>query len=159
MPSGTFPPPDEAIAELESRELLLPVRGVEPTDLYDSFDDPRGGGRVHEAMDIMAERGTPVYAVEDGRIARLDPLQRGGGTTVYQLDPDERFVYYYAHLERFADGLEEGVRVERGQVIGYVGSTGNAAAHAPRLHFAIHRATEPDRWWEGEAINPFGLWR
>lgn len=145
------------VAELREKHLTLPVEGVERDALYDSFDDPRSGGRTHEAIDIMAPRGTPVFAVEDGTIARLDDSQGGGGIVIYQYDPDRRFVYYYAHLETWVEGLEEGDRVGRGQVIGYVGTTGNAPPDAPHLHFAITVLDERGRWWGGTPIDPFGL--
>ncbi|MDX1661598.1 MAG: M23 family metallopeptidase [Gemmatimonadota bacterium] len=145
------------VDELRERHLTLPVEGVDRERLVDTFDDPRSGGRIHRAIDIMAPRGTPVFAVEDGTIARLDDSQAGGGIVVYQYGPERRYVYYYAHLEKWSDGLEEGVRVGRGQVIGYVGSTGNAPADAPHLHFAITVADEDGRWWGGTPVNPFGL--
>lgn len=149
---------DPSLVEaLRERHLTLPVEGIDREALYDSFDDPRSGGRTHRAIDIMAPRGTPVFAVEDGTIAKLDDDQGGGGTVVYQYDPERRFVYYYAHLESWAEGLEEGARVGRGQVIGYVGTTGNAPPGAPHLHFAITVLDEEGRWWGGVPIDPFGL--
>ncbi len=102
----------------------------------------------------MAARGTPVLAVEDGRIAKLFRSVLGG-ITIYQYDPGERFAYYYAHLDRYADGLAEGAEVRRGQVIGYVGSTGNAPANAPHLHFTIFRLGPKREWWKGEAVDPY----
>jgi len=133
--------------------LALPVKGIRPTELYDSFSDKRSGGRRHEAIDIIADLNTPVLAARDGRIARLENNPRGG-LSIYQLDPREQFVYYYAHLAGYAGGLEEGDSVRRGQVIGRVGQSGNA--QTPHLHFAILRV-EPGRWWSGEAINPYPL--
>ena len=118
---------------------------------------PRGGRR-HEAIDILAPRGTPVKAVEDGRIARLF-FSKAGGTTIYQFDPTERFCYYYAHLDRYADGLRENDQVRRGQVIGYVGTTGNAPKNTPHLHFAVFRLNAEKRWWEGTPIDPYDLLR
>lgn len=143
--------------DLRDRHLTLPVEGVDRDRLHDSFDDPRSQGRVHRAIDIMAPRGSPVFAVENGTVARLDDSQAGGGIVVYQYDPGRTYVYYYAHLEKWADGLEEGDRVGRGQVIGYVGTTGNAPPDAPHLHFAITLADADGRWWNGVPINPFGL--
>jgi murein DD-endopeptidase MepM/ murein hydrolase activator NlpD len=122
--------------------------------LTSSFHDERGGGRQHEAIDILAPRNTPVRAVESGTIARLFQSQ-AGGITIYQFDPSERFCYYYAHLERYADGLQEGQRVSRGQIIGYVGVSGNAPKDTPHLHFAIFRLTPAKRWWEGTPVDPF----
>ena len=148
------PPPSEA---LEGRDLLLPVVGVRPEQLTRQFNDPRGGRR-HEAIDILAPRGTPVLAVEDGRVARLF-VSRAGGITIYQFDPTEQFCYYYAHLDRYADGLREKDQVRRGQVIGYVGTTGNAPPNTPHLHFAIFRLNAEKRWWEGTPIDPYDLLR
>src|SRR4029453_19040833 len=124
------PPPPEA---LEGRALLVPADGVGADNLVRSFADARGG-RKHEALDILAPRNTPVKAVEGGKIARLF-YSKAGGITVYQFDPTEQYCYYYAHLERYADGLVEGQSVQRGQVIGYVGVSGNAPKDAPHLHF------------------------
>ena len=116
------------------------------------------GGRVHNAIDIMAPRGTPVLAVADGRIEKLF-LSKPGGRTIYQFDPTEQWSYYYAHLQRYAPGLAEGDHVKRGEVIGYVGSTGNASADAPHLHFGIYRLGEEKRWWTGTPVNPYPLLR
>ena len=146
-------PPDA-----DGRELVMPVDGVAPDDLHDSFFDVRSGKRPHEALDIMAPRGTPVRAVRDGRIEKLFQSV-AGGLTVYQFDPSETYTYYYAHLDRYADGLEEGRMVKQGEVIGYVGSTGNASPAAPHLHFAIFRLTPVRRWWHGEPLNPYPLLR
>lgn len=150
-PAGPFA---DDLAELRRRRLTVPVEGVTRGELLDTFDDPRGGSRTHLAIDIMAPRGRPVVAVEDGTVARLFQ-SNAGGITIYQFGPDGRFAYYYAHLERYARGLEEGEPVRRGQVIGYVGTSGNAPADAPHLHFAIFRLTPDKRWWEGAPINPF----
>lgn len=140
---------------LRDRDLLMPVDGVDRDDLRDTFFDKRGGGRMHEALDIMAPRHTPVYAVEDGTIAKLFNSHGGGGITVYQFDRSGEYCYYYAHLDRYADGLREGQQVRRGQTIGYVGSSGNASASTPHLHFGIFRLTAEKRWWKGEPINPY----
>ena len=137
--------------------LLVPVEGIEPTRLHDTFEDARGGGsRVHEALDIMAPRGTPVLAATGGTIEKLFTSD-AGGLTIYQFGPRREHVYYYAHLDRYAAGLEEGKTVERGEVIGYVGSTGNANEDAPHLHFAIFVLGPEKRWWQGTAINPYPL--
>ena len=157
-PPVTAPPISPAVTqalieELRSRQLEFPVQGISPEKMVDSFDDPRTG-HIHEAADIMAPRNTPVRAVETGTIARL-LINASGGITVYQLDPSERFVYYYAHLERYVDGLREGQKVDRGQVIGYVGTSGNAPRGAPHLHFAIFRVVDSRQWWTGAAINPY----
>ena len=141
----------------EPTALLLPVQGLKASDLHDTFDEGRDGDkRGHEAIDIMAPRGTPVLAADDGRIAKLF-LSEPGGITIYQFDPSGQFAYYYAHLERYADGLTEGQSVRRGSVIGYVGSSGNASPDAPHLHFALFRLGPDKQWWKGEPINPFGF--
>ena len=137
--------------------LLIPVRGVRPVELQDTFTDARGGGsRSHQALDIMAPRGTPVLAATAGRIEKLfDSAQ--GGLTIYEFDKARERAYYYAHLDRYADGLAEGREVDAGEVIGYVGSTGNASEDAPHLHFAIFELGPEKKWWEGTPINPFPL--
>jgi murein DD-endopeptidase MepM/ murein hydrolase activator NlpD len=144
-------------AELLSKDLLLPVDGVRGGDLHPSFSEARGE-RAHEAIDILAPRGTPVRAVDAGRIVKLFVSERGG-TTVYQFDPTERYCYYYAHLDRYADHLTEGQDVRRGEIIGYVGTSGNAPPDTPHLHFAIFRLGPEKRWWEGEPIDPYSLLR
>jgi murein DD-endopeptidase MepM/ murein hydrolase activator NlpD len=116
----------------------------------------RGSTHNHEAIDIMAPRNTPVLAVEDGTIARLFE-SNAGGTTVYQFDPSTTYVYYYAHLERYADGLRQGNHVQREQVLGYVGTSGNAPKDTPHLHFAIFRLTEKKQWWHGSPIDPYAV--
>jgi peptidoglycan LD-endopeptidase LytH len=138
---------------LASRAMIVPVQGVARSALRDNFDERRGQ-RAHRALDIMAPRGTPVLAVDDGKVAKLFRSD-AGGITVYQYDRDERFVYYYAHLDRYAKDLAEGQVVRRGQVLGYVGSTGNAPPDAPHLHFAIFRLGADKRWWTGTAVNPY----
>lgn len=136
--------------------LLVPVRGVEARQLSDTFTQSRGEGRRHDAIDILAPRGTPVLAVADGRIEKLF-LSKPGGRTIYQFDPTGRVAYYYAHLDAYAPLLSEGTQVKRGQVIGYVGSTGNASPEAPHLHFAIFLLGPEKRWWQGTAVNPYPL--
>lgn len=151
-------PGDTAI--LAARALTIPVQGVRADQLSDTYTDARAGGaRRHDAIDIMAPAGTPVLAVEDGRIAKLFFSQGGGGITIYQFDPGEQYAYYYAHLERYADGLQEGQAVRRGQLIGYVGSSGNASPSAPHLHFAIFKLGPEKQWWKGEALNPYPVLR
>jgi murein DD-endopeptidase MepM/ murein hydrolase activator NlpD len=146
-----------ALADLRARHLLIPVAGVEPGDLRSSFAEARSGGRTHEAIDILAPRNTRVRAVEDGTIEKLFE-SRAGGLTIYQFDPQERYAYYYAHLERYAPGLEDGDAVKRGDLIGYVGTSGNAPPDAPHLHFAIFELTDQRRWWQGDPIDPFQVW-
>jgi murein DD-endopeptidase MepM/ murein hydrolase activator NlpD len=155
----TIGPEPTSPAELVDRDLLMPVEGVDRSTLTRQFADARGSGsRRHEAIDILSPRNTPVRAVEDGGIARLF-YSNPGGITIYQFDPSERYSYYYAHLERYADGLKEGDRVRKGQVIGYVGTSGNAPKDTPHLHFAIFRLTEARRWWEGTPIDPYDVLR
>ena len=154
--AGAHASPSGDVADLRGRLLTLPVQGVRAEQLTDTFEQGRAGRR-HEALDIMAARGTPVVAVEDGRIAKLF-TSKPGGLTVYQFDPDRRYAYYYAHLDRYADGLREGASVRRGQVIGYVGSTGNANPDAPHLHFAIFRLGPLKQWWTGLPVNPYSAW-
>ena len=136
--------------------LLIPVQGKVASDLSDTFTDARSQGRSHDAIDIMAAAGTPVLAVADGQVEKLFYSERGG-ITIYQFEPSGKYAYYYAHLQRYADGLAEKQAIKRGQVIGYVGSTGNASADAPHLHFAIFELGPERRWWEGTAINPYPL--
>lgn len=155
---GVLPPvPPPAVSQvdvdrLRARSLVIPVVGVAREDLHDSFADVRDV-HVHEAIDLAAALGTPVVAIEDGTIAKLF-LSDAGGLTIYQLDPSATYVYYYAHLDRYADGLHEGQAVVRGQVIAYVGTTGNAGA-TPHLHFAILKQGPEQRWWEGSPVNPY----
>ena len=146
----------DAIGALTRRNLEIPVRGVKPTDLHDTFNDSRALGRRHDAIDIMAPRGTEVFAVDAGTIAKLF-TSNAGGLTIYQFDPTQTFSYYYAHLDRYAVGLAEHQPVHRGQLLGYVGSTGNASEDAPHLHFAIARLDTDRSWWKGEPINPYPL--
>jgi murein DD-endopeptidase MepM/ murein hydrolase activator NlpD len=146
------------IEVLRRKDLEIPVEDVDDEDLHDTFADPRGGGRSHEAIDIMAPRGTAVVAVEGGRIAKLFNSKQGG-LSIYHFDPTGTFTYYYAHLDRYAAGLKEGQPVKRGDVIGFVGSTGNAAEDAPHLHFAIFRLTAERQWWKGTPINPYPVLR
>lgn len=141
---------------LKSRDLLVPVAGVDRRALRDDFAEHRGS-RVHEAIDIPAPRGTPVLAVDDGIVRKLFNSARGG-LTVYQFDPTETYCYYYAHLDRYAEGLAEGRRVRKGEKLGEVGTTGNASPGTPHLHFTVTRLGPEKRWWEGAAINPFPAW-
>ena len=168
-PDPVSPPPPAVVApapvaagaeveELRHRALTLPVQGIKRDELRDTFNEMRGSSRRHEALDVLAPRNTPILAVEDGKIARLF-LSEAGGITIYQFDPSETYCYYYAHLERYADGLKEGAPIKRGQVIGYVGTTGNAPRDTPHLHFAIFKMTDEKKWWQGTAIDPYSVLR
>ena len=141
---------------LRARSLIIPVQGQSAKSLRDTFKDSRGG-RVHQAIDIMAPRGTPVLAVEDGRVEKLFTSKQGG-ITLYQFDPSGEYCYYYAHLDSYARDIANGRVLRKGDVIGYVGFTGNASPDGPHLHFAVFRLGEGKRWWEGTPINPFPLW-
>jgi len=142
-----------SLRDLAQRELLIPVQGVSRAKLRDNYDEMRGS-RKHEALDIMAVRGTPIVAVDAGRVVKLFK-SAAGGLTIYQFDPEEQFVYYYAHLDRYAPGVAEGKTLKRGEIIGYVGTTGNAPPGAPHLHFTIFRLGPDKRWWTGNALNPY----
>ena len=163
-PSPALPPPpasvadDPDISQLRLRVLTLPVQGVMPAQLSDTYTQARAAGAPHEAIDIMSARGTPVLAVEDGKVAKLF-LSKPGGITIYQFDPASQYAYYYAHLDRYAEGLTEGTSLRKGQVIGYVGSTGNASPDAPHLHFAIFKLEPERQWWRGTPLNPYLVWR
>ncbi len=138
---------------LRGRALMVPVLGVTASSLHDSFLDRRGSSRTHHAVDILAARGTPVLAADDGRVLRMR-TNALGGITVYALDAGERFVYYYAHLERYAATLSEGKIVSKGEVIGYVGTTGDAPRNLPHLHFQLMKRPDSARWWDGTPIDP-----
>jgi peptidoglycan LD-endopeptidase LytH len=156
-PRGFRPVAETPPEDLLRRALDFPVAGV-PRTMTDSFDDPRGLVRRHHAVDIMAPRGSPVRAVDAGTIVKL-ASGGAGGTTIYQFDGTELYCYYYAHLQGYAPGLHEGQKVARGELIGYVGTTGNAPENAPHLHFAISRLDERKEWWKGVPINPYPLLR
>jgi murein DD-endopeptidase MepM/ murein hydrolase activator NlpD len=163
----TPPSPEEIANSLERQPapvyaspsgLVIPVAGIAPRQLTDTYTASRSGGRVHNAIDIMAPRGTPVIAADDGVVAKLF-TSVPGGLTVYEFDPDQRYCYYYAHLDRYADGLHDGQTLYRGDVVGYVGTTGNAPKDAPHLHFALIRLDADHRWWKGTYVNPYPLLR
>jgi murein DD-endopeptidase MepM/ murein hydrolase activator NlpD len=136
--------------------LAMPVAGVRPERLRDSYGEGRSGGRTHRAIDIHAPQGTPVVAVASGTIVKLHSGSLGGNA-IYHLDEDGRTRYYYAHLERYAEGLREGQRVEQGEVIGYVGDTGNATPGDFHLHFSVVLLQDAKRWWDGVSLNPYQL--
>lgn len=137
-------------------KLLVPVEGITLSQLSDNFDQPRGKERHHEALDIMAPKGSKVLAAGDGTVVKLFN-SKPGGLTLYQFDPSEKYAYYYAHLDRYADGIKEGSVLKRGELLGYVGSTGNAQPEAPHLHFAVIALTPARQWWKGTPLNPYPL--
>ncbi len=150
---NTEPPPVQRLRPPPSpARLIIPVEGVQRRNLSDTWGDARSEGRQHEGIDIMAPQGTPVFAAADGRIVKFFDSVRGG-TTIYQFDSSERFVYYYAHLSRRAATLHEGDEVRQGDVIAYVGMTGNAPV--PHLHFEIQRLTPARNWWQADSMNPY----
>jgi murein DD-endopeptidase MepM/ murein hydrolase activator NlpD len=164
-PPAVLPPPEhspeaapmlsaEPTSDLRRRRLDLPVLGANRDALRYSFDEARGSDRKHEAIDILAPMNTPVVAVEDGTIAKLFRSD-AGGNTVYLFDPTTTYVYYYAHLDHYAPGLTEGKKVQRGQVLGFVGVTGNAPKDTPHLHFAIFKLTAERKWWQGAPVDPY----
>ena len=168
-PLSVAPPPDDApvpertttvtdadLNYIASRNLLIPVANVTGSQLHDTFNQARSEGRQHDAIDIMAPQGTLVLATTDGVVTKLFQSDRGG-VTLYELDPSGRYVYYYAHLMRYADGVAEGKQLRRGDVIAYVGDTGNAGPGNYHLHFAISKVTSPAKWSGGDAINPYPL--
>jgi murein DD-endopeptidase MepM/ murein hydrolase activator NlpD len=159
-PDATIPAGSEPVgtsSDIPHRRLRVPIEGADVNSWKGAFYQRRDG-RAHEAVDIFAPRNTPVQAVDDGTIAKLF-LSKAGGNTIYQFDPNGSLCYYYAHLERYADGLHEGQAVSRGQVIGYVGTSGNAAPDAPHLHFAVNQLNADRHWWQGRALDPYEVFR
>ena len=155
--SGTPAAPPMPTPLLAKGALLVPVQGIEPSALRDTYDEQRGGGaRTHEALDIPAQRGTPVLSATGGRVLKLFD-SKAGGKMVYAADSSERFILMYAHLDSYANGLAEGQPLKRGQVIGAVGTTGNAPPTLPHLHFAVARSNDVKQWWKGSPVNPYPL--
>ncbi|MEO8562258.1 MAG: DUF2214 family protein [bacterium] len=153
QPSGTETVTPDDVALL-TREIEMPLEGIDPTTLHSNFDERRGGGaRQHQALDIMSPRGTPIRSAATGRVLKLF-TSANGGLMIYAADSSERFILMYAHLDRYAPGLADGTAIARGQAIGYVGSTGNASPNAPHLHFAVARSADVKRWSRGKAIDP-----
>ena len=146
----------ETVNYILGRGLLVPVAGVIASQLRDTFDEGRDAGRVHRALDILAPRGTPVLAADDGRVLRVRQNALGGNT-VYATDPAGRVVYYYAHLDAYRPGLAEGATIARGDLLGTVGTTGNAPKDTPHLHFQVMRMPPDGKYWDGDAINPYPL--
>ena len=157
-PAPSPSPIEQPASFVGQLHLIIPVAGVQPDQLLDTFDDARSEGRVHDAIDIMAPANTPVLAASDGKILKLFQSERGG-TTVYQLSADEKMIFYYAHLASYANNLSEGSFVRQGDVIAYVGDTGNAGAGNYHLHFSIALVADPKRYWEGTNINPYPMLR
>jgi murein DD-endopeptidase MepM/ murein hydrolase activator NlpD len=157
QPQGA--PSGDLASTLASMHLLIPVQGMRAEQLRDTFTDSRSEGRVHDAIDIIAPRNSPVVAAADGRIVKLFNSAKGG-ITLYQLAAaDEHIVFYYAHLERYADGLTEGHVARRGETLAYVGDTGNATPGNTHLHFQIYRVADPKHFWAGDNINPYPILR
>jgi murein DD-endopeptidase MepM/ murein hydrolase activator NlpD len=155
---GAAPPiVPAALDPTAPRPMIIPVAGADRTALHDMFNEVRGNRR-HEAIDIMAPRGTPVIAADDGVVRKLF-TSAAGGLTIYEFDPDQRYCYYYAHLDSYAPGLHEGQVLHRRDVLGYVGTTGNAPKDTPHLHFALIRLDADRRWWKGTYVNPYPLLR
>jgi len=139
----------------DAASLGMPIAGVDPHTLHSSFSQTRGG-HAHEALDIMAPRGAEVLAVAAGNVVKLF-TSKPGGLTVYQFDDTRTWCYYYAHLDGYAPGLKEGMRLRKGDVLGYVGSTGDASSDAPHLHFAVFQLGPGKHWWQGTAVDPLPL--
>lgn len=156
-PSVAQVPPVPQAQVAPGAPLAVPVAGVAPAQLIDTFTHARGTGRSHDAIDIVAPRGTPVLAAAKGRVEKLYFSNGGGGITIYIRSPDRRWIYYYAHLDRYEPGLTEGQQVRPGAVIGFVGSTGDASPGGPHLHFAVNYMVPGQRWWEGTPVNPYPL--
>ena len=149
--------PTKAELEIGPSGLAIPVAGIKPEALANTYKAARSGGRVHNAIDIMAPTGTPVLASAPGVVEKLFNSQGGGGITVYVRSPDKQWMFYYAHLDAYAPGLKEGQAVKQGDVLGTVGSTGNASPSGPHLHFAVNKMAPGEDWHEGSPINPYPL--
>jgi murein DD-endopeptidase MepM/ murein hydrolase activator NlpD len=166
---GNEPPAEtaeKAVSTAEARDeialapsgLAIPVTGIQARDLLDTYTQSRGGGsRRHDAIDIMADHGTPVVAAAPGRLEKLYYSKGGGGITAYVRSDDGRWLYYYAHLQDYAPGLKEGQVIKRGDPIGRVGVTGNSNPDGPHLHFAVYRMKPGEKWYDGTPVNPYPL--
>ena len=139
-------------AYLRSRSLMVPVTGVKASRVPDTFHAKRSRSRIHRATDIMAPRGTQVLSADDGTVISLRD-NAFGGITVYASDPAERLVYYYAHLDHYRDGLRAGAKLAKGEVIGYVGTSGNAPKDSPHLHFQVMRRDPGKGYWDGTPLD------
>lgn len=154
-PPAVETPPPPTFGTPVPLHLAMPIAGVDPEELEDTFNEVHNGHK-HEALDIPAARGTPVMAVAEGNVVKLFD-SKAGGTTVYQFDNTRTYCYYYAHLDRYAPGLKENTLLRKGDVLGYVGSTGNASPDAPHLHFEVSKLGPDKKWWEGTPIDPLPL--
>ncbi|HZG08531.1 MAG TPA: M23 family metallopeptidase [Allosphingosinicella sp.] len=159
VPQQTEPQaaPEAAELEIGPSGLAIPVAGIKPEALANTYKAARSGGRVHNAIDIMAPHGTPVIASAPGVVEKLYFSQGGGGISVYVRSPDKQWVFYYAHLDAYQPGLKEGQPVKQGDVLGTVGSTGNASPSGPHLHFAVNKMAPGEDWHDGTPINPYPL--
>jgi uncharacterized membrane protein len=157
-PPGATTTPTDADLHIFSGELAMPIAGIDPAKLHSNFDELRGGTRRHEALDIMSPRGTPIMSAAKGRVLKLF-TSKAGGLMVYAADSSQQFILMYAHLDHYEPGLSDGAPLERGQVIGYVGFTGNAIASAPHLHLAFAKSADIKKWWLGTPIDPLPLLR
>lgn len=155
------PPPDHARAlpmaplPWTGMVLTVPIAGVARGDLADSWGDPRDNGlRLHHGTDIMAPVGTPIIAAAPGTIEKMWESAKGG-KTLYIRSPARDWTCYYAHLSDYAPGLHEGQVVTAGQLIAYVGDTGNAGAGNYHLHFGLTHTTPDQHWYEGQDVDPY----
>ena len=151
--AGLFPVLLAVGATASILDMSPPIHGLALANLRDTFGEVHNG-HAHEAIDIPEPRGTPVRAVVSGTVRKLF-LSKPGGNTIYQFDEMGVYCYYYAHLDGYVEGLREGMRIEHGDVIGFVGSTGNADSRAPHLHLAIFELGPERLWWKGKAVNPY----
>lgn len=149
----SLPERDFSLDLLRERGLLVPVKGIAASQIPDTYDAPRDGARVHYAQDILAKRGTPVLAADDGAILHIG-TNALGGNVIWTTDPARRFAFYYAHLQKYAKGLHDGQQISRGDVIGYVGTSGNAPKDTPHLHFQVVRIVSGKRYSDGPPLNP-----
>ena len=152
-PTPRPPEHDALLTELYARGLLVPVQGVTASQIPDTFNDPRDGVRIHNSQDILAKRGTPVIAADDGSVIHVG-TNKLGGKVVWTTDPSHKLAYYYAHLDHYAKGLHDGQSISRGDVLGYVGTTGNAPKDVPHLHFQLLKIVKGVRYSEGPPVNP-----
>jgi murein DD-endopeptidase MepM/ murein hydrolase activator NlpD len=157
-PPAKTPAPVATTGDIPHGRLRMPLDGEDVESLKGGFAETRGRDRPHEAVDMLAPRNTPVHAVESGSIAKLF-TSKAGGLTIYQFDPSGRLCYYYAHLERYANGLKDGQAVSQGDVIGYVGTTGNAPPNTPHLHFAVFELNADKHWWQGRPLDPYQVFK